>query len=64
VVSNVELAFFPARQATWKLVRDVHLFYSLPQLKTSSFDYFYLVSTGLSSQMEKMIEQVEMGFYP
>jgi hypothetical protein len=33
-------------------------------VETSSSDYFYLVSIGLSSQMEKMTKQVEMEFYP
>jgi hypothetical protein len=58
MVPNVEPAFFLARLARWKHVRDVQLFHPLPQLKTSSSDYFYLDSTGLSSQMEKMTEQV------
>jgi hypothetical protein len=42
MVPNVEPAFFLARLARWKHVRDVQLFHPLPQLKTSSSDYFYL----------------------
>jgi hypothetical protein len=49
VIPNVEPVFFPATQARWKLVRDVHLFHPLSQLKTSSSDYFYLISTRLST---------------
>ena len=61
MVFNIKSFRPPVDHLPRKLVRDVHFFHPLSELKSSTAYYCYLLLTRLGLQMEEIAEEIEMG---